>query len=67
MDLLTKTYELIAKSELTYREIADGARVDVNWFAKFKQRRIKSPGVPKVQAVHDFLSRRSNRVRDHAA
>jgi transcriptional regulator with XRE-family HTH domain len=67
MDLLTRTYELIGKSKLTYREIADGANVDVNWFAKFKQRRIGSPGVEKVQKVHDFLIRRASSSRKHAA
>lgn len=60
MDLLTKTYDLIEKSPLTYRQIADGASVDFNWFAKFKQRRINSPGVSKVQAVHDFLLRHTD-------
>lgn len=67
MDLLSRTYALIAKSKLTYREIADGAGVDVNWFAKFKQRKIGSPGVEKVQAVHDFLVRRGAGSRKHAA
>ena len=57
MDLITKTYALIDRSQMTYREIADGSGVDVNWFAKFKQRRINSPGAPKVQKVHDFLLR----------
>ena len=55
MDLLQQTYELLEKSDKTYREIADGAGVGLQWFCKFKQRRIKSPGVPKGQAVYDFL------------
>lgn len=64
MDLLQRTYELIDGTALTYREIAAGAGVDVNWFAKFKQKRIRSPGVPKVQAVHDFLLQQSLQSHD---
>lgn len=56
MDLLQTTYDLIDRSNLTSKQIASGAGVDINWFAKFKCRRISSPGVEKVQAVHDFLS-----------
>jgi hypothetical protein len=65
MDLLQRTYELVDGSELNQREIAEGAQVGLEWFRKFMQRRIPSPGVTKVQAVHDFLSRRSR--RGHAA
>jgi hypothetical protein len=57
MDLLQQTYRLIEKTELSQRQIAAGAGVGRDWFAKFAQRRIKSPGVPKVQRVYDFLSR----------
>lgn len=67
MDLLQRTYDLIDQSDLSQRKIAAGAGVRRDWFAKFKQRRIKSPGVPKVQAVHDFLARKPVRVRSHAA
>jgi hypothetical protein len=65
MDLIQRTYELIdgAKSSLTSREIADGAGVDINWFNKFRQRRIDSPGAPKVQAVYDFLCSKTGRRR----
>jgi transcriptional regulator with XRE-family HTH domain len=54
--LLQITYDLLDSSDLTYRQIAEGAGVDVQWFAKFKQRRIPEPGVSKVQRIHDFLS-----------
>lgn len=67
MDLLQRTYELIDESQLTQREIAEGARVGREWFAKFVQRRIPSPGVPKVQAVYDFLSGTPSRETNHAA
>lgn len=67
MDLLQRTYELIELTDLSQREIAAGAGVKRDWFAKFAQRNIKSPGAPKVQAVHDFLSKKSSRDRRHAA
>lgn len=60
--LLERTYELLESSKLTYRQIAEGAGVDIQWFAKFKQRRIPEPGVTKVQKIHDFLSTRSSAV-----
>jgi hypothetical protein len=67
MDLLQRTYELIeSATDMSQREIAAGAGVKRDWFAKFSQRAIKSPGVPKVQKVHDFLSRKY-KVRRHAA
>ena len=53
--LLALTYELLGKSGLSYRQIAGGAGVDINWVAKFAQRAIREPGVSKVQRVHDFL------------
>lgn len=60
-NLLERTYQLLDSSELTYSEIADGAGVDINWLAKFKQRAIGEPGISKVQGVHDFLSELSPR------
>lgn len=53
--LLDKTFQLLDATDLTYRQIAKGAAVDMNWLAKFKQGAIKEPGVQKVQRVHDFL------------
>lgn len=68
MNLLRRTYELMGSTELTREEIAKGASVDLSWLNKFAQKRIPSPGVNKVQAVHDFLSRGiSRRSRNHAA
>jgi len=57
--LLARTYRLLDASNLTYREIAAGAGVGIEWLAKFKQRSIDEPGVNKVQALHDFLSARA--------
>lgn len=54
--LLQKTYRLLEDTKLTYEEIAAGARVKIDWLAKFNQRHITEPGVSKVQAVHDFLA-----------
>jgi transcriptional regulator with XRE-family HTH domain len=53
--LLKVTYKLFKKSGLSYRQIAAGACVDVNWVAKFAQGKIDDPGVKKIQKVHDFL------------
>jgi len=53
--LLERTYQLLDACDLTYAEVSEGAGVDVNWLAKFKQRAIGEPGVSKVQSVHDFL------------
>lgn len=61
--LLDRTYRLLDACNLTYREIAAGARVDINWLAKFKQRAIDEPGVTKVQSVHDFLFARTKGSR----
>jgi predicted transcriptional regulator len=68
MDLLKSTYELIAANkELSQREIAAGAGVKRDWFAKFVQGKIRSPGTPKVQAVYEFLRAKRVRARDRAA
>jgi hypothetical protein len=53
--LLERTYCLLDSTDLTYREVAEGASVDMNWLAKLKQRQIIEPGVLKIQRVHDFL------------
>lgn len=54
--LLEKTYRLLDASRLTYREIAAGAAVDINWLGKLKQRAISDPGVGKIERLHNFLS-----------
>jgi len=66
VNLLESTYALVDQTSLSQREIASGSGVGLEWFRKFMRRRIPSPGVTKVQAVHDFLSRQPAR-RDHAA
>lgn len=54
--LLARTYQLLETTNLTYRQVAEGAGVDKNWLEKFKQRVISDgAGVGKVQLVHDFL------------
>ena len=54
--LLTRTYRLLDATNLTYRQIADGAKVDRHWLEKFKQRVVsEGAGVGKVQRVHDYL------------
>ena len=67
MNLLDRTYQLLKKTELTFPEIADGAGVGIDWLKKFKGRFIESPGVNRVQRVHDFLSSsRAQRRNGHA-
>lgn len=62
-NLLEETYRLLDASDLTYRQIAEGARVDINWLSKFKQRAIEEPGISKVQGIFNFLSSRSPQTR----
>lgn len=57
--LLARTYRLLDQIGASYNEIAEGARVDKNWVAKFVTRAIAEPGVHKVQRVHDFLLTRA--------
>lgn len=68
--LLDRTYRLLDSSDLTYSQIAEGSRVDINWLSKLKQRAIDEPGVKKIQSVHDFLAaqsaRRPKRARQDA-
>jgi transcriptional regulator with XRE-family HTH domain len=54
--LLPETYRLLDATNLTYRQIAEGCGVDMNWLMKLKQRQIREPGVTKVQRVRDFLT-----------
>ena len=55
--LLSRTYRLLDATNLTYRQIAEGANVDRHWLEKFKQRVVsEGAGVAKVQRVHDFLA-----------
>ncbi len=56
--LLSRTYRLMAESQLSYKKIADGSGQSKDWVAKLAQRAIREPGVSKVQAVHDFLAGR---------
>ena len=55
-NLHDETLQLIGQSTMTQRQIAEGAGVGLQWFLKFVQGRIASPGVDKVQAVYDYLS-----------
>lgn len=63
MNLLDRTYQLVESSTLKRSDIAKGAGVEFEWFKKFKQGVIVSPGVDKVQKVHDFLARKGEVAR----
>lgn len=57
--LLARTVELLNASELSTREIADGARVGFEWLRKLRAGAPHDFGVSRVQAVHDFLAARA--------
>lgn len=54
--LLDQTYRLLDASNLTIREIADGAEVNFHWLGKFKQRAFDDPGVTRVERLHRYLT-----------
>ncbi len=55
--LLARTYRLLDATNLTYRQISEGAGVNRHWLEKFKQRVVSErAGVGDVQRVHDFLA-----------
>lgn len=54
--LLPQTYRLLDATNLTYGQIAHGCSVGKNWLMKLKQRKIKEPGIAKIQRVRDFLA-----------
>ena len=64
-DLLTKTRTLLDASDLSLREIAEGAGppVTYEWLKKFAGDYQSDPTVTRVQTLHDFLTRR----KAHAA
>ena len=56
-DLLTKTRAMLESSELSLREIAEGAGspVTYEWLKKFAGDYQSDPTVTRVQTLHDFL------------
>jgi transcriptional regulator GlxA family with amidase domain len=64
-DLLSKTRALLEASDLSIREIAEGAGLPVTyeWLKKFAGDYQSDPTVTRVQALHDFLVRQ----KAHAA
>jgi hypothetical protein len=63
-DLLTKTRALLEASDLSLREIAEGAGppVSYEWLKKFAGDYQSDPTVTRVQTLHDFLARRRSRA-----
>jgi hypothetical protein len=57
LQLLPKTYALLAKCDQPLNEIAKGADVGLEWLKKFRAHLIPNPGVNNVQALHDYLVR----------
>lgn len=57
-DLLSKTRDLLDRSGLSLREIAEGAGppVTYEWLKKFAGDYQSDPTVTRVQTLHDFLA-----------
>jgi len=55
--LLQKTQELIQTTSVPTAEICRAADVSKRWFYRFKNGEFSDPGVNKIQAIHDFLSK----------
>lgn len=60
-DLLSKTRALLDSSDLSLREIAEGAGppVSYEWLKKFAGDYQSDPTVTRVQTLHDFLQKRA--------
>lgn len=58
--LLNRTYALLDSSDLTIREISDGAGVNYHWLGKLKQRAFRDPGINRIERVYRYLA-------DHAS
>lgn len=61
MNLLQQTQYLIEKSQLNDRQIAEGAGLgakSTNWVNKIRRDQIPSPGIHKIEKLHDFLTSR---------
>jgi len=55
--LLQKTQALIASTSVPAVEICRTVGVSTRWFSRFKRGDFHDPGVRKIQAIHDFLSK----------
>ena len=60
-DLLRRTRDLLAQTNLSLREIAEGAGppVTYEWLKKFAGDYQSDPTVTRVQTLHNFLSSKS--------
>lgn len=60
-DLLSKTRDLLDRTSLSLREIAEGAGppVTYEWLKKFAGDYQSDPTVTRVQTLHDFLTAKS--------
>jgi len=63
INLLEETHKLLARCDLTQKEIADQAGVNYWWFIKFAQRNTKSPVLAPVQKLYDFLVQREEEIK----
>ena len=52
---LAMVYELLDSTDLSAREIADGARVGRKWVSRVRRRELEDPGSQKIERVYHFL------------
>lgn len=54
--LLDRTKKLLAdRGDATFREIADGAEVPIEWLKSIHYGRIDNPGVKTLEKLHAYL------------
>jgi hypothetical protein len=59
MNLLDKTTFMLplVRAHQSWREIATGADVGLEWLKKLQAGEIENPGVVSIQKLHDYLER----------
>ena len=55
LPILSRTFYLLEKTSLPNHDLALLADVGFEWLRKFRSGAIKSPGVQRVQRLHDVL------------
>jgi hypothetical protein len=67
MNLLHETLELLKSDARSLPQIAKDAGLSFHWVSKVSQGAIESPGVQKIQLLHDHLLARQESLRDGGA
>lgn len=65
-DLYSETLELLRRDQRTYREISEGAEVNIHWLRRLVRTvgSPKNPGVTRIEKLHSYLvrSKRAKRL-----